>query len=203
MPTSSPAQRRYRGSAAVERKALRRQQLIDAAIVVYGHNGYRHSGVKQVCEAAGLTQRYFYESFSHSDELLIACYEQAAKQLRENITAAAEAVGADRKERGRAMLLAYFRALKAQPLVANLLLVEIRGISPAVDQAILRELQEVSRNITRVVARPDRQPDELLRAGIMGSVIHIALHWMSTGYRQAPEDVAETAFKLGGAILAD
>lgn len=202
MSTSSTAQRRYRGSAAIERKAQRRQQLIDAAIEVYGRNGYRHSGVKQVCEAAGLTQRYFYESFAHSDELLIACYEQAAAQLRENITRAAEAVGDDRKERGRAMLLAYFRALKAQPLIANLLLVEIRGISPEVDQAILRELQEVSRNITRVVARPDRQPDELLRAGIMGGVIHIALHWMSTGYRQMPEDVAETAFRLG-AILAD
>lgn len=201
MPTSPTSQRRYRGSAAAERKALRRQQLIDAAIDVYGRNGYRHSGVKQVCEAAGLTQRYFYESFSHSDELLIACYEQAAKQLRGYMTAAAEAAGPDRRERCRAMLQAYFRALEAQPLIANLLLVEIRGISPEVDHAIIRELQEVSRDITRVIARPDRQPDELLRAGIMGGVIHIALHWMSTGYRQPAEQVAHTAFKLGAAML--
>ncbi len=203
MNTPTPAQRRYRGSAAEERKALRRQQLIDAATEVYGRNGYRHSGVKQVCDAAGLTQRYFYESFAHSDDLLIACYEQAARQLREEITAAAEAAGPDRTERGRAMLLAYFRALRARPLIANLLLVEIRGISPAVDKAIIRALQDMSRDITRVVARPDQQPDELLRAGIMGGVIHIALHWMGSGYRQPTDMVAETAVKLSGAMLGE
>ena len=203
MNTATPAPRRYRGSAAQERKALRRQQLIDAASEVYGRNGYRHSGVKQVCDAAGLTQRYFYESFSHSDDLLIACYEQAARQLREEITASAEAAGPHRLERGRAMLLAYFCALKARPLMANLLLVEIRGISPAVDKAIIRALHDMSRDLTRVVARPGHEPDELLHAGIMGGVIHIALHWMATGYSQSVEHVTETALRLSGTMLTD
>ena len=102
MNTATTAKRRYRGSAVEERRAQRRQQLIDAAIEVYGSNGYRHSGVKQVCDAAGLTQRYFYESFGHSDELLIAAYEQAARSVRESNMAAAEAVGSDRVVRSRA-----------------------------------------------------------------------------------------------------
>lgn len=203
MNTPASPTRRYRGSAIEIRQAQRRQQLIDAASDVYGRNGYRHSSVKQVCDAAGLTQRYFYESFAHSDELLIACYEQAATALREEITSAAERIGPDRLERGRAMLLAYYQALKARPLIANLLLVEIRGISPAVDKAIFRALQEMNRDLTRVVARPDHQPDELLHAGVMGGVIHIALHWMASGYRQPTEVVANTAFKLSAAMQRD
>lgn len=195
--------RRYRGSAVEERRALRRQQLIDAAIRVYGENGYRHSGVKQVCDAAGLTQRYFYESFAHSDELLIACYEQAACWMREDNMAAAEAAGADPVARSRAMLLAYFQRLKENPTIARLLLIEIRGISPAVDEAIEKALKASSEDIARMLARPGQRFDELLQAGILGGVIHIALHWMANDYRTPVEVVTDTALKLGVSLLDD
>lgn len=193
--------RRYRGSAVEERRAQRRQQLIDAAIRVYGENGYRHSGVKQVCDAAGLTQRYFYESFAHSDELLIASYEQAARWMREDNMAAAQAAGADPVARSRAMLLAYFQRLKENPTIARLLLIEIRGISPAVDEAIEKALKATSDDIARILARPGQRFDELLQAGILGGVIHIALHWMANAYRTPVDVVTDTALKLGVSLL--
>jgi AcrR family transcriptional regulator len=195
--------RRYRGSAVEERRAQRRQQLIDAGIEVYGQNGYRHSGVKQVCDAAGLTQRYFYESFAHSDELLIACYEQAARWMREDNMAAAKAAGKDKLVRSRAMLLAFFLRLKENPTIARLLLVEIRGINPAVDEAIERALKASSDDIARVLARPGKRFDELLQAGILGGVIHIALYWMANDYRMPVEVVTDTALKLGVSLLED
>ncbi|WP_022962474.1 TetR/AcrR family transcriptional regulator [Halopseudomonas pelagia] len=195
--------RHYRGSAVEERRAQRRQQLIDAAIQVYGQNGYRHSGVKQVCDAAGLTQRYFYESFAHSDELLIACYEQAARWMREDNMAAAKAAGRDPVVRSRAMLQAYFQSLKDNPTIGRLLLIEIRGISPAVDEAIEKALKATSDDIARVLARPGRRFDELLQAGILGGVIHIALHWMANGYSTPVDVVTETALKLGVSLLDD
>lgn len=199
---AAPANKRhYRGSAVEERRAQRRQQLIDAAIQVYGHNGYRHSGVKQVCDAAGLTQRYFYESFAHSDELLIACYEQAARWMREDNMAAAKAAGKDPVARSRAMLLAYFQRLKDNPTIGRLLLIEIRGISPAVDEAIETALKATSDDIARVLARPGQHFDELLQAGILGGVIHIALHWMANGYRTPVAVVTDTALKLGVSLL--
>ncbi|MEH6567278.1 MAG: TetR/AcrR family transcriptional regulator [Halopseudomonas sp.] len=204
MNTSTPAKRRYRGTGVEERKAERRQLLIDAATEVYGRNGYRHSGVKQVCDAAGLTQRYFYESFSHSDELLIACYEQAARRLREENANAAQAAGSSPSARSKAMLRAYFQTLKEQPLIARLLLIEIRGISPAVDRAIDEALKKTSEDMAKMFAGSAKQADlddELLLAGILGGVIHIALHWMATGYHAPVEQVVATAFKLSGSLL--
>lgn len=200
MNTTTIAERRYRGSAVGERRAQRRQQLIDAATVVYGRNGYRHSSVKQVCEAAGLTQRYFYESFAHSDELLIACYGQAVLKLRQATADAARAAGPCLEARSQAMLLTYFQSLKTYPLTARLLLFEIRGISAEVDTAIGEALQAMSDDMVLLLASPDRQKqpgDELLRAGILGGAIHIALHWMATGYQASVEDVVAAAFKLG------
>ncbi|ROZ82203.1 TetR/AcrR family transcriptional regulator [Pseudomonas neustonica] len=201
MNTATTAKRRYRGSAVEERRAQRRQQLIDAAIEVYGSNGYRHSGVKQVCDAAGLTQRYFYESFGHSDELLIAAYEQAARSVRESNMAAAEAVGSDRVVRSRAMLFDYFQKMKDEPNLARLLLTDIRGISPQVDRAIDDALRASSDDMTRALAKPGQQFDEMLQAGILGGVIHIALHWMARGCDVPLEQVTETALKLGVALL--
>lgn len=193
--------KRYRGSATEERRALRRQQLIDAATEVYGEHGYRHSGVKQVCEAAGLTQRYFYESFSHSDDLLLACYEQATRRLRERNLAAATAAGDDPVARSRAMLGSYFQALKDEPNVARLLLVEIRGISPVVDKAIEDALRASTHDMTLALARPGQRFDRMLQAGILGGVIHIALYWIASGYAQPVEVVTETTLKIGVSLL--
>lgn len=197
MNTPTTAKRRYRGADVEERRAERRRLLIAAATEVYGRNGYRHSGVKQVCDAAGLTQRYFYESFNHSDELLIACYEQAAQRVRDLNMAAAEAAGSDPLERSRAMLRAYFQFLKDEPSLARLMLIDIRGISPAVDRAIGRALHASSKDMTRALAQPGQHFDEMLQAGILGGVIHIALYWMESGYVQPVEVVTETAMKLG------
>lgn len=201
MTTETTGKRPYRGTAARERRALRRQQLIDAATEVYGHNGYRHSSVKQVCDAAGLTQRYFYESFGHSDELLIACYEQATRRLREHNMAAAEAAGDDPQARSRAMLHSYFQELKDKPNVARLLLIDIRGISPAVDRAINDALRAGIQNMTQALAQPGQQFDPMLQAGIQGGFIHIALYWMATGYAQPVDAVTETALKICAALL--
>lgn len=201
MNAPTTANKRYRGSNVGERRAQRRRLLIEAATEVYGRNGYRHSGVKQVCEAAGLTQRYFYESFSHSDQLLIACYEQAARRVREHNMAAAESAGSDPRERSRAMLHAYFTMLKENPNLARLLLVDIRGISPEVDRAIEDALHASSEDMTRALAQPGQQFDEMLQAGILGGVIHIALYWMASGYAQPVDVVTETAMKLGVSLL--
>ena len=201
MTATTSARKRYRGSDVEERRAERRRLLIAAATEVYGRNGYRHSGVKQVCDAAGLTQRYFYESFNHSDELLIASYEQVAQRVRELNMAAAEAAGSDPLDRSRAMLQAYFQFLKDEPNLARLMLIDIRGISPEVDRAIERALHASSEDITRALAQPGQHFDEMLQAGILGGVIHIALYWMESGYVQPVEVVTETAMKLGVSLL--
>lgn len=48
-----PNVRHYRGVSPDDRRAQRRKQLVTAAVQVYGERGYRHSGIKAVCEAAG------------------------------------------------------------------------------------------------------------------------------------------------------
>ncbi|GAB3438881.1 TetR/AcrR family transcriptional regulator [Massilia solisilvae] len=195
-PDSLPS-RPYRGVAPDERRAQRRRRLIEAAVAVYGERGYRQATVKAVCEAAGLTERYFYESFANSDELLIAGFNAVTFSVVGEVLAAAQAAGRSRRERARALLGTYFAALQRDPRSARVFLVEMRGVSREVDKAFDAALRDVGRQVARVVAPPGSQDDELLQAGVIGGVIHIALRWIEQGYWPPLEEVTETALRLG------
>jgi AcrR family transcriptional regulator len=188
--------RSYRGVSHADRRAQRRGQLIAAAIAVYGERGYRHATVKAVCEAAGLTERYFYESFANSDELLIASYHAVTANVFNELTRAAEAAGRNRTERARAMLRAYFASLQHEPRSARVFLVEIRSVSREVDKAFEASLRTIGQEVAKIIAPPRAEPDELLQAGVVGGVIHIALRWIEDGYQPAIDTVTESALRL-------
>lgn len=200
MNSATTNARRYRGASPNDRRAQRREQLIAAAIQVYGESGYRHSSIKVVCAAAGLTERYFYESFASSDALLVACYNQVTSDLQKELTHAALKAGPGRAERARASLQAYFEALQREPRRAAVFLVEIRGISQEVDGAIDEALRAIGEDVAQAVGEggTDAPPKvaELLRAGILGGVMHIALRWIDNGYEPPIDRVVEAALRL-------
>jgi hypothetical protein len=99
------------------------------------------------------------------------------------------------------MLDAYFGALQRAPASARVYLVEIRGVSREVDKAFDAALRaigaEVARQIAPGSAASDAQSDELLQAGVVGGVMHIALRWIDAGYQPPLAVVTDTALRLG------
>ncbi len=73
--------RPYGGVKAEARRQERRQRLLDAGLEVFGHKGYHHTTVRDICVAAGLTERYFYESFKSLRLLFDAVHEQLRNEL--------------------------------------------------------------------------------------------------------------------------
>src|ERR1700751_1880771 len=118
-------QRHYGGHSTEERRRARRERLIEAATRVYGEVGYRNATVKAVCEAAGLTERYFYESFANSEALLLASFETVTDLLLQKIGHAGGEACGDGKQRALAMLRTYFGTLQCEPRSARVFLVEI------------------------------------------------------------------------------
>ncbi|GAB3385576.1 TetR/AcrR family transcriptional regulator [Massilia agri] len=202
MKAELPPTRSYRGLSQDERRAERRARLIAAAIAVYGERGYHQATVKAVCEAAGLTERYFYESFANSEALLIDSFNAVTWSVLGAITQAAKEAGRARTARSRAMLHAYFAALQREPQSARVFLVEIRGVSRAVDQAFDTALRAIGKEVARIVAPPGAADDELLQAGVVGGVIHIALRWIEDGYQPEIASVVDTALKLGTVLAS-
>ncbi|QFU93410.1 TetR/AcrR family transcriptional regulator [Amycolatopsis sp. YIM 10] len=88
----SPVIRPFRGVSAEDRRATRREQLLEAALDVLGERGRDGFTMTAVCRRAKLTERYFYESFANRDELLIALFDQLTRQMSEQILQAAETI---------------------------------------------------------------------------------------------------------------
>lgn len=109
---------------------------------------------------------------------------------------AAQAAGPDRMQRSRAMLRAYFTALRDDPRSARVFLVEIRGVSRAVDKAFDASLRAIGDELAQMSGPENEEADPLLLAGVVGGVIHIALRWIEDGYSPDIESVTESAMRL-------
>src|SRR5882757_3781988 len=79
--TKGPPRRIYGGVSAEQRVAERKERLLEAALEEFGTRGVLATGVKDVCRRAGLTDRYFYESFHDGGELFVAVFDRATAQL--------------------------------------------------------------------------------------------------------------------------
>lgn len=195
-PAAATATRRYRGSPPAERRAERRERLLQAAVRVYGERGYRNATVKAVCEEAGLTERYFYESFENSEALLVASFRHVTQDLLHKLEEAGAATPRAGREKLRGILERYYRALRNDPLAARLFLVEVAGVSPALDRAFEASIEAFGDLIGETIAGAGARSDPLLRAGAVGGVLRIALTWIADGYRRPVAEVADTALSI-------
>lgn len=72
---TTQASRTYGGASEEERRSRRRAALLDATLDVVAAKGVKGLGVKAVCNAAALNDRYFYQQFRDCDEALMALYD--------------------------------------------------------------------------------------------------------------------------------
>ncbi|MET3106475.1 AcrR family transcriptional regulator [Oxalobacteraceae bacterium GrIS 2.11] len=201
MNLESAPRRSYRGISKEDRRAERCVRLITAAIKTYGLMGFRQTSVKAVCAEAGLTERYFYESFNNSEELLLTAYGAVIEGLLRELTQAVEKVGGDKFERARVMLEAYFTLLRREPAAARLILIEIRGVSAATTNAYTAALHGVSQKLREVLSIPNGEAQQLLGLAVVGGISLIALDWIEQDYAPPIGVMVGTSLKLASCLL--
>ena len=188
-------EKRWGDKTADERRAKRRAQIMQAAISVYGATGFRTASVKAVCHKAGLTERYFYESFTNGEDLLKQCFLEVNRALVVRMRDAAVQDGRAPLDRIRAALLVYFQQIKENPAGSRVFLIEIASVSAATDALVSQSLDEFGVLLLDVLA-VDRPPSPLLLRGVIGGGLHIARAWIGTNYAESVESVAEVALRL-------
>ena len=141
-PVQADAGRAYAGETLAERRARRRQQFLDAGLDVFGSTGYRTATVRQLCRQAGLTDRYFYESFASIEDLLVAVYEREFDHLQQVVlaTLAGDAAQRDPIAAVDLALNALFE-MASEPRVARVCWLEVLGVSARVDGVYTRNIE--------------------------------------------------------------
>ena len=79
---------RWSGVPLQDRQTLRRDELVAAGVQLLGGAAGPALTVRAVCRAAGLTERYFYESFADRDEFVRAVYDDVCSAAMSALTTA-------------------------------------------------------------------------------------------------------------------
>jgi len=186
MRSSTSSSRRpvrdYRGVSADQRVADRRERLLAAGLDEFGTRGFMVTGVKDICRTAGLTDRYFYESFSTNADLFTAVFDRATKHLLDATIAALSDETRSVRAQAHAVIEAYVRALADDPRLARVIFVE----PPAVGPKIEHRMRETLRNFAQLVEEtlrpnlPATVPDDAVRfssIALVGAIERLMIEW--------------------------
>ncbi|MFI6169352.1 TetR/AcrR family transcriptional regulator [Nocardia sp. NPDC051052] len=150
--------RPYGGVGAADRVAARRGKLLEAGLELFGTKGYAATGVKDLCRAAGLTDRYFYESFGGTKELFAAVFDRVIAELFAAVAVAVDAERAEGTRKLRAGIGTFLTALGADPRILRIVFVEPTGAGAEhrMREALWRFARLVAATATD--ARPETRP---------------------------------------------
>jgi AcrR family transcriptional regulator len=174
--------RSYGGISAEERVAIRRGQLIDAAIELYGTRGYATTGVKDICRTAGLTDRYFYESFSEAAELYTAAFDKATTELLALVAGRVAAVEPEPEAQVRAAIEAFVRALADDPRKARIIFIEGPSAGPAAERHMRATLRQFAQLVAATAGPhlPKGMPNRVVQMGalsLVGAIERVMIEW--------------------------
>ncbi|CAM3612038.1 TetR/AcrR family transcriptional regulator [Smaragdicoccus niigatensis] len=86
----SPAGRRIRGLDADERRKQRRNDLLDAALDLFARQGYLNTSIEQICQAAYVGTKSFYEVFENREAVYVALLQRSGVHIAAIMASALE-----------------------------------------------------------------------------------------------------------------
>ncbi|MGB3770095.1 MAG: TetR/AcrR family transcriptional regulator [Rhodococcus sp. (in: high G+C Gram-positive bacteria)] len=137
---AQPTSRTYGGMDAADRKNRRRVALLDAGLELMSSVGTDKTTMTAICASAGLTERYFYESFRTKNDLVVAVLDRVTAEVT---TAALEAMTTTEgttAERARAALDKVVTLMLSDPRKGRIAFVE------SLASAALRAQRQVAMN---------------------------------------------------------
>jgi AcrR family transcriptional regulator len=191
-----PTQNRiYGGIDASLREEERRKKLIEAGLEAFGTKGYVKTNIKTICRLAGLTERYFYESFENKEDLLSTVYRELIEEQQREALDSLEDTSLQPIEAASRALKMFYHRFQQDPRRAQIQLFEVLGVSPRIDRdyrdamRILAEMVKLS--LCRVFPgiTMEKVNSSIIPTGLAGSIIMISHEWVLGGFMMPLDDI--------------
>lgn len=212
-PTATPSPRsggrRFRGIDAEERRRQRREQLLDAGLRLFGGSGFHAVGVREVCAEAKLTERYFYESFRNREALFQAVYSLSLERIKTAVMQAVLAASEDPRTMARAGQRAFLECLRTDPKLARVLFIEALSVSAEVSHQSRLGMRGFAEMVAALLLKlfPGLSTrgvePALLADGLIGSTVHIVMHWASDDFKTPLETILDHCVLFYDALFVD
>jgi AcrR family transcriptional regulator len=198
--------RTYRGVDTEQRRAERRQRLLEAALDEFTTRGYHKTKIADLCARAGVSTRNFYEKFASKEALLLELHEQINNAaMRRMLPVLDSLAGAEPLTRITTLLDAFVAAVTADPRFPRLNYVEAPGISEAMESQhrewFTRYTDFIEAECDRAAASglvPERDY-HLTAIALVGAVTGILREWQA---HRPPLPVEAVATEIREVFLA-
>jgi AcrR family transcriptional regulator len=194
MPT-----RAYGGVSAEERVAARRASLMEAGLDLFGTRGYAATGVKDVCRAAGVTDRYFYESFDDRKELFLAVFDARVDELFDAVVAAVAAAPPEPPAQLRAAIGTFLEMVTEDERTPRLVFSEPAAVGPEAEahkRATLRRFSEAASATARPHVGGDDRLAPLIGLAIVGALERVVVEWQDGELHTTIDEVVDECVEL-------
>jgi len=204
--TPPTARRAYGGRSAADRRAERRERLMNAGLELFGTDGYAAASIEKLCAHAGVSTRNFYEEFESKDQVLLVLHDLINSLALRRVSAALDDLGdADVATRISTLLDAFVETVTADPRMARLNYVEAVGVNADLEQQHLRWvvhwaefIESEARRAAQAGVAPDRDY-RLTAIALVGAVTGLLREWQA---HDPPLHVDDIAAEIRGLMLA-
>lgn len=192
--------RLYGGQTQQERRDQRRRQLLEAALDVFGTEGFSHATVRGICRQAQLTDRYFYAEFGNLEALLRAVYSDCMDRIYLRLTESLNA-GENMQQLVQSALTMFFTELE-DPRVARICMLELEGVSEETDTHYLGYIRRFAQLLMAVARRVhphwqiSDEDAELLGLGLVGAMRQMSVGWLLSGYAASRDTLVRSGSRL-------
>lgn len=190
---------RWAGVPLSDRRTERRALLVEAGFALFGAGGEAALSVRSVCRECGLNTRYFYESFTDTDDLLGAVYDDVAEGLGEAVEQAIDGAGGSVRERTAAGIRAVLGFSSADPRRGRVLFTDARANPVLISRRALT--QDLLRDVVLTESgqsRPDSNPVAARVGASMytGAMAELAQDWLAGNLGDDLDAVVTHAVRL-------
>ncbi len=205
MESTQVARRRYGGKSAEQRRAERRAQLVEAALEIWQEQGWAAVTMRGVCAHAGLTDRYFYESFTDRDALLGTVWDLMRDETLSMLLDTLVPV-ADRSalEQLRVALAAVVGHIAEEPTRAQIIFGDHAG--SAILEQRRRDTVQMATDLMIGMARQflrDDVDEQELRLNVLlgiGGFVEVMLAWRNGLIAGTADEIVEHMADVGAAL---
>ncbi|GGO01114.1 hypothetical protein GCM10011610_70670 [Nocardia rhizosphaerihabitans] len=126
---------RYGGRSATERRTERRARFREAGLQAFGADaGYRDTRLADLCQAAGLSTRQFYQEYDTLEDLLSELHLYVDSLVEQHVLdEVARVEDLPMAGRAGAMVRAYLSCVMRDPRCARIAFVEVAGVGARMD----------------------------------------------------------------------
>ncbi|QXF84448.1 TetR/AcrR family transcriptional regulator (plasmid) [Rhodococcus pyridinivorans] len=181
MATTSPElpkSRRIRGLDAEQRRAQRREQILDTALELFATRGYLNTSIELLCQTAFVSTKSFYEVFAGREECALELFERTSEQLRVQL-GAAMAEASDDEAAAHALLTAFVGALAEDPRRALVTFGLAGADFPGFEKVRQRNRGWAARELEELWRRNGRVGDhQRIAVAVVGGIFDVIGGWL-------------------------